>query len=445
MDEIVVVGDVHEGLYFDYRLDPETGVSARAMDIHTNFARAARFALEKKSRLFVVVGDLFDRCHVSPSYRELVRKDIIEPLENGGVYVWLIAGNHDQPHSFQRATSLDDFRGYRHVRVFRKPEKMLFEISEEAGREAIGFVVLPYLHPEQLANLVKERHGDDIGRGEMFTLGQRMLREWMKRRVEEFGDRKKILFAHYFIEGSRLRETSSPEVLPDEFSLTRDMIPEGIDIAVFGHVHLHQVMREEQPILYTGAVERIDMGERNDAKGFISLSPSSGDEAKEEADEEAEETGEEMEGGGKSAEMGRAGEHGERRRRTGHRLWRFNQLPVREMKRIEAVVTSGDREPTAKVIEKLSGTEDAIVSLIIKVEEGMRERIDTGEIARRLENSFHYEVRWEERMKETAGFVSFSSDQFVALDEFTKLNYSEHPKYEEIRKRAAETLKEVIE
>ena len=42
MHEIVCVGDVHEGLSFDYRIDPETGISERALDLHGDFAKAAQ-------------------------------------------------------------------------------------------------------------------------------------------------------------------------------------------------------------------------------------------------------------------------------------------------------------------------------------------------------------------------------------------------------------------
>ena len=41
MHEIVCVGDVHEGLNFDFRIDPETGISERALDLHVIVPLAA--------------------------------------------------------------------------------------------------------------------------------------------------------------------------------------------------------------------------------------------------------------------------------------------------------------------------------------------------------------------------------------------------------------------
>ena len=89
MSSIVVVGDVHEGINFGFNIDAELGLSKRALDIHQNFARSAQYAIENGAELFVVLGDMFDRTHVSPTVRELIRVDVIEPLENAGIEVWI--------------------------------------------------------------------------------------------------------------------------------------------------------------------------------------------------------------------------------------------------------------------------------------------------------------------------------------------------------------------
>src|SRR5438477_276654 len=160
MHEIVCVGDVHEGLNFDFRIDPETGISERALDLHGNFARAAQWAIEHRASLFCILGDLFDRAHVAPVFREMVRKDVIGPLGAAGIEVWILAGNHDEPRRTARSTSLDDYRGYAHVKVFRTPK---VEIREIGGRK-IGFILIPYMHPEQVVEQVRQTLGKEVPR-----------------------------------------------------------------------------------------------------------------------------------------------------------------------------------------------------------------------------------------------------------------------------------------
>ena len=148
MNDIVVVGDVHEGINFDIRVDPQTGVSERALDMHRNLTRAATYAIENKASLFIILGDLFDRTHVAPIFREYVRNDVIEPLGKAGVKVYILAGNHDQPREFRRGTSIDDFRGYSHVEVFRKPE---YRIEDIAGKK-VCFLIMPFLYPDSIVS-----------------------------------------------------------------------------------------------------------------------------------------------------------------------------------------------------------------------------------------------------------------------------------------------------
>jgi exonuclease SbcD len=39
--------------------------------------------------------------------------------------------------------------------------------------------------------------------------------------------------------------------------------------AALGHVHKHQVLNDNPPVVYAGSLERIDFGEERDAKGFV--------------------------------------------------------------------------------------------------------------------------------------------------------------------------------
>src|SRR5438552_18710771 len=90
----------------------------------------------------------------------MVRKDVIEPLGAAGIEVWILAGNHDEPRRTARSTSLDDYRGDAHVKVFRSPK---VEIREVDGRK-MGFILIPYMHPEQVVEQVRQALGKEVPR-----------------------------------------------------------------------------------------------------------------------------------------------------------------------------------------------------------------------------------------------------------------------------------------
>jgi exonuclease SbcD len=399
LSKVVVVGDIHEGINFGFNIDAETGISKRALDIHDNFAKTAQYAIENSSELFVVLGDMFDRTHVSPTFRELIRRDVIEPLNREGIQVWILAGNHDQPHGEKKGTSIDDFRGYNNVSVFRKPSIEEMEI----GGKKVGFVIVPYLHPEQIARLVREKEGTEIAREQMFLMGQRLLKQWIENRVNELETDIKIMFGHYYLEGAKLRETASPEILPGEFSFTQDMIPSNLDLAVFGHVHLHQVMGKSPELVYTGAIERVDWGERDDKKGFVVISPHN------------------------------------------KRLWEFNELPVREMVKISLDIKVNE-DATQKILDAIpEEVEEKMFRLEIGLDEGVRERISESRISEKLKGAFYYDVRWKELAFEKIGYAEFTMNPYQLLRTFLTTNYSEHPKYEQILQEGESILNEVLE
>ncbi len=398
-EKIVIVGDIHEGINFGYRIDPESGLSDRALDIHRNFARAAEYAIEVEAALFIIAGDLFDRTHISPAFRELVRRDVIEPLGMNNIKIWILAGNHDQPRNDKRGTSIDDFRGYPHVKIFRRPCVEIAEINSSK----IGFIILPYMHAEQIAELVREKTGTEISQEQMFNAGQELLKQWLMKKAHELNSfEHKILLGHYYIEGAKLRATASPEVLPSEFSLRRDMIPSSLDLAIFGHVHLHQSLGRQgrAEIIYTGAVERIDWGERGDRKGFIVIN-------------------------------------------TDTWKWEFKSLPVREMLKIEVEVKPW-QDPTQAILNAIPDVKDKLVRIEVLLSEGQRQKIIDRRVEEKLQSAFHSELKYTESSTAKIGFAEFTLNPYELLSKFISTNYSTHPKKEALLEEGRKVLMEVL-
>src|SRR3972149_1983040 len=302
MADVVCVGDVHEGVGFGFLVDPETGVSARALDLHRNFVAAASWAIEHSAKLFCVLGDLFDRTHVAPVFREMVRRAVIEPLGEAGIEVWLLAGNHDQPRAFARSTSLDDFRGYRHVRGFREPAT---EVREVGGKKG-GFLLVPYMHPEEIVKRAQERLGEVVSQEQAYAAAREMWKQWLADHAEALDVDRRILYGHFWLEGAKPSATGY-EVVPGEFTFSRDMLPPTVDLAVFGHIHAHQGVYDR--FIYTGAPERIDWGERDDPKGVPALA-------------------------------------------AANASWEFAEVPTRPMVKVEVTVAI-DEDPTAKILAAL--------------------------------------------------------------------------------------------
>ncbi len=395
MHEIVCVGDVHEGIAFDFRIDPETGISERALDLHGNFAKAARWAIDHEAALFCVLGDLFDRTHVAPIFRELVRRDVIEPLGKAGIEVWILAGNHDQPRRAARSTSLDDFRGYTHVRIIREPKAESRTID---GRK-VGFILLPYLHPEEIVEQIREKLGKDIPREEAYEAARRVWKGWIQNRADELKDADlRVLFGHFEFQGARYATTTPPEVVPHDFTFTRDMLPASVDLAIFGHIHMHQSLFGK--VVYTGAPERIDWGERMDPKGFVAL------------------------------------------RSDG--TWSFVELPARPMEKVDVTVGLGD-DVTKRVLDALpKDVAGRLVRVEVRLPDEVRASLDEKKLEHRLADAFHYELRLVSTERARIATEEFTMDPMRLLTDYVDRNFADHPRRDAIRAEAQRLLREAL-
>lgn len=401
MQDIVIVGDVHEGRTYDFRVDPLTSVSDRALDLHANLVRATKYAVENKSSFFVILGDLFDRTNVAPIFREYVRQDVIEPLGEAGVKVLILAGNHDQPRVFQRGTSIDDFSGYPHVRIFRKPAS----IFETIAGKKINFIVMPFLYPNTLLDQ-SGKVAEEIPEEQRITVSQEILKELLLQYSKTESDAK-ILLAHYYFEGAELSNPQNPEMEIGELEFKQSMLPENLDLAVFGHVHLAQTKTVRGiPIVLVGAVERIDWGERKSKKSFMTLDPTS-------------------------------------------MKWELHELPAREMVEIRVKIEPGDKNPTKTVLDGIpSDLQGKMIRLFAELPAGTRPMIQDGRIAEKLAPSFNYKTHWTTSVGEPVRPTEAARalvDPYGLLESYVDLNFGKHPYRESLLKEGKSILKEALE
>src|SRR5256712_12422753 len=125
------------------------------------------------------------------------------------------------------------------------------------------------------------------------------------------------------------------------------MIPDAVDRAVFGHIHMHQVLGRR--IVYTGGPERIDWGERLDPKGFLAIRPDGG--------------------------------------------WSFEELPSRPMDKVDVSVGMAD-DVTEKVLAALpKEVTGHLVRIEIALPDETRNRLDEKRPPSRLPEAVPYQVK----------------------------------------------------
>src|SRR5439155_24488145 len=122
--------------------------------------------------------------------------------------------------------SLDDYRGYAHVKVFRSPK---VEIREVEGRK-IGFILIPYMHPEQVVEQVRQALGKEVPRELAYEAARQTWKEWIHNRATDLSAVDvRVLFAHCEFQRVRYASTSPAEVVPNDFTSTPEMAHGAVD------------------------------------------------------------------------------------------------------------------------------------------------------------------------------------------------------------------------
>ena len=342
---LIHFADLHLGVENYGRLDPETGVSGRVKDFLKCLDFLVETALAEEVDLVLFAGDAYRTRDPSPTYqREFARR--IRRLAEAGIQVFLLVGNHDMPGATGRAHSVDIFQTLAVPNVTVGDRPGLHRL--ETRRGPVQIVAIPWLTynrillREEFRGLnVEEIHAEVVRRVEAFLTGEEGVLRRLDREVPAvLAFHGSVLGATYGSERSVL--LGQDIVLPP--SLVRQP---GLDYVALGHIHKHQVLWEDPPVVYAGSLERVDFGEEKEEKGFI------------------------------LAEV-----------RPGKAEYRFVPAPTRPMRTLD--LHPQEANPTGEVLAVLEGQplEEAIVRVVIHLRPEQEPLLDERAVRRALERAY---------------------------------------------------------
>lgn len=288
MVKILHFADVHLGVENYGRPDPATGLHSRLADFCRSFDELVDFALAatrpegaaappfgpgarrgetaygEPVDLVLFAGDAYKSRDPSPTHqREFARR--IQRLASAGIPVFLLTGNHDLPGSAARANTLDIFSTLEVPNVTVGRTLATHRIETRGG--PVQIVALPWIVRSHL--LSREEHK---GRSllELQDLTLSILEEHLGKEIARLDPQvPTILAVHGTAQGSTYGSERSV-MLGQELVLPLGLLrrPE-FDYVALGHIHRHQELSKNPPIVYSGSLDRIDFGEEREAKGFV--------------------------------------------------------------------------------------------------------------------------------------------------------------------------------
>jgi len=262
-------GDFHLGVANYAAVNPTTGMSRRIDDFFAAFDQIVDYGVKNQADLFLMCGDIFKDSSSTPTILKMFATRLAR-LSQADIKAVILLGNHDAPKS-GRAAPPEPFVELKvpNVYFFSKPD--FVDIDCRSG-EKVRIFALPYRHPVKLAS-DKKQGKTKLDKG----LLAQTFREQIAKEVDIFtragtkGADGCILVGHLPVEGAlagseKIWSTGEEySVLPSTFDT------DTFDYIALGHVHKHQAIKFKVPIVYPGSIERVDIGEADEKKGFVAV------------------------------------------------------------------------------------------------------------------------------------------------------------------------------
>ena len=268
---ILHFSDLHIGVENYGQTDPETGLSTRLADFLSSLDEVVEYALTEDVDLVLLAGDAYKGRDPSQTHqREFAKR--LSRLSEASIPSFLLVGNHDLPNAVSRATA---------VEIFQTLQVPYLQV----GSNLQNYTIPTKSGPLQILAVPWPRRSGILGREESRGLTIEEVRQAVQDRMTQAiyaraesldPDVPAILTGHVTINGATVGTERSMMLGQDHVLLAGDIGRPQVDYVALGHIHKHQILRNENPFMaYSGSLQRVDFSEEGDDKGFcvVDLDP----------------------------------------------------------------------------------------------------------------------------------------------------------------------------
>lgn len=246
------------------------GMSTRLLDFLSSFDEIVDFAIKENVDLVVFAGDAYKSRDPSQTHqREFARR--IARLTKANIPVFLVIGNHDIPHISSRATSLEIFPTLSIPNVYVADHLKTSVIDTTSGK--LQVISIPWV---RRGVILSQEESRGLSPEEITEYIEDRITERLQKEVESLDPAMPaIIVGHLTVSGATTSTEKSMMLGHDHVLLSSNLRLPNIDYVALGHVHKHQVIESDPPIVYSGSLQKVDFSEEHDTKGFclVNLDP----------------------------------------------------------------------------------------------------------------------------------------------------------------------------
>ncbi len=265
----------------DWHLGDRLGRIDRTADLRRAVEQIAGYCTTEKVDVLLVAGDLFSEMATPDGLRDAIRhlQEVFQGFLRDGGTILTFTGNHDKEsfcQTLRHAMSLAS-PGANQPGALVPPGRLylatgptLMRLGDRVTSGQVQFLLMPYPTPSRyLADEASQKYQslDEKNRLLMaaYTAKLRDLRA--DQRFDSL--LPTVLGAHVAVTGCDLsrglfRLTEQEDVIVSDEDTTA-----GYDYVALGHIHKPQFLGGRKHVRYSGSIERLDLGEKDDEKGVV--------------------------------------------------------------------------------------------------------------------------------------------------------------------------------
>lgn len=347
MITFVHTADIHFGMENYGKIDPQTGIHSRLLDFNKALNFCIDIAIERNVDFFLFSGDAYKTTNPSPTQQKLLFTCFLR-LQQAGIPLVIVVGNHDNPLSFGKAHSLDIFGDL--------PLEGFYVIDKPTA-----FVLLTKKGPVQIVGIPwPTRNNVTIAHKHVFkstteitTYLSQAVGSIIQTLAQQLDPAIPSVLAGHLTVSSGVFSGSEKRAIygNDPIFLPSQLAIQPFDYVALGHLHRYQNLNPHgyPALVYSGSIERVDFGERKEDKGFCFV-------------------------------------HLEKNKTTHE----FIKTPMRPFIQIEVTLESKDNQ-TQKILEALEqhSIVDAIVKIVYHVPADKKDMVDLAAVQRACARAMH--------------------------------------------------------
>lgn len=309
-------------------IDSTSTIPGRVLDCLDMIDSIIDFAVEEDVDLIIFAGDAFHKYNPNPLFVNEFAKRIIKMKQQCPVV--MLVGNHDMSPT---TSSIEIYKSLEIDGIIVGNDYQVHRIKTKVGY--IQVATAPYPSKAMMRSKTALTDLND----KVYSLGNDIV-----------DDCPAVLVGHFTVGGAQMGAERS-FILGTDAQVPLETLADPVwDYVALGHIHYHQCLNEEPPVVYSGSTDRVTFGEEHEEKGFVLINIDN----------------------------------------DKHVTWEFILLDARPYITIEVSTLKAD--PNPKILSKIDSTDlkDAVVRVIIKVQERYFEVVDRQAINDHLDKSGMY-------------------------------------------------------